>query len=373
MQNSQAEVKIEPTRHNGEQRLKLTFHYDSEIIDRINTIPGCRWSATMHCWHVPDNDCSYTSFHDLGLKVESKKIKSRLQLKKINILEKIPSPENSKHLIAFSRWMEGQRYSKKTISIYIDALTVFFRFFKQKDPLQVVKEDIIRFNYEYIIVKKYSESYQNQIISALQLFFCKYKGLDIILDGIDRPRRSHHLPAILAKEEVEGLINSIHNVKHRCMLSVIYACGLRRSELLNLKLNSIDSKRGLLIITSAKGNKDRITPIPKKLIIMLREYYIIYRPEYWLFEGRVAGEKYTEASLWQIFKKAKQKTGITKHATLHTLRHSYATHLLESGTDLRYIQELLGHASSKTTEIYTHVSAHNLSKIKSPFDNLNIQ
>jgi integrase/recombinase XerD len=145
---------------------------------------------------------------------------------------------------------------------------------------------------------------------------------------------------------------------------------LRRSELLNLKPADIDSKRGIVIIRQGKGKKDRIVPLSLKILEMLREYYSICRPKIWLFEGQNLGEQYSEYSLQSVLKQALQKTGIKKQVTLHWLRHSYATHLLEAGTDLRYIQELLGHNSSKTTEIYTHVSTKSIQQIKSPFDDL---
>jgi integrase/recombinase XerD len=151
---------------------------------------------------------------------------------------------------------------------------------------------------------------------------------------------------------------------------LIYACGLRRSEVLNLKPNDIDSKRGILIIRNGKGKKDRITPLPEKIIKQLREYYIAERPVTWLFEGQVKGERYSEKSLESVLKRSAGKAGIMKPVTLHWLRHSFATHLLEAGTDLRYIQELLGHSSSRTTEIYTHVSIQSIQKIKSPYEDL---
>ncbi len=150
----------------------------------------------------------------------------------------------------------------------------------------------------------------------------------------------------------------------------MYSCGLRRSELLNLKLTDIDSKRNLIIIKQAKGKKDRIVPLSTKIVEMLRNYYIAYKPKSWLFEGQAENTKYDERSLSNVLKQALAKTKINKPVSLHWLRHSYATHLLESGTDLRYIQELLGHSSSRTTEIYTHVSAKSIQQIKSPFDDL---
>ena len=151
---------------------------------------------------------------------------------------------------------------------------------------------------------------------------------------------------------------------------MIYSCGFRRSELLHLKPNDIDSNRNLVIIRQAKGKKDRIAPLSPSILIMLRDYYKAHKPKNWLFEGDKEGFKYSEKSLQSILKQALVKTKITKPVTLHWLRHSYATHLLEAGTDLRFIQELLGHSSSKTTEIYTHVSTKSLQNIKSPFDDL---
>ena len=157
------------------------------------------------------------------------------------------------------------------------------------------------------------------------------------------------------KEDVKKILEAHSNFKHRVMLSLIYACGLRRSELLNLKANDIDSDRGLLFIKQSKGKKDRMVPLSIKTIQLLREYYKIYKPEVWFFEGQKKGEQYSAESLQSVLKQALVKSKITKPATLHWLRHSYATHLLEAGTDLRYIQELLGHKSSRTTEIYTHL------------------
>jgi integrase/recombinase XerD len=155
---------------------------------------------------------------------------------------------------------------------------------------------------------------------------------------------------VLSKQEVKEILNALTNIKHKAMLSLIYACGLRRSELLNLKPNDIDSNRGLIIIRQAKGKKDRIEPLSEKILVMLREYYKVYKPATWLFEGKTKNEKYDDRSLASVLKRALEKTQISKPVTLHWLRHSYATHILESGTDLRYIQELLGHKSSKTTE-----------------------
>ena len=215
-----------------------------------------------------------------------------------------------------------------------------------------------------------SSSYQNQIVNSIKLYFKTCRDTKIEIDKIHRPKRAKVLPNVLSKEEVKKILDAHSNLKHKAMLSMIYSCGLRRSELLNLKFSDIDSKRNIVIIRQSKGKKDRIAPLSPKILAMLRTYYKEYKPKNWLFEGQKQGEQYSEKSLQSVLKQALQKVGITKPVTLHWLRHSYATHLLESGTDLRYIQELLGHSSSKTTEIYTHVSTKNIQQIKSPFDDL---
>jgi integrase/recombinase XerD len=189
------------------------------------------------------------------------------------------------------------------------------------------------------------------------------------VDFIQRPRREKRLPNVLSKNEVKSILEAPTNLKHRAMLSLIYACGLRRSELLSLTKFDIDSKRMVVIIRMAKGKKDRIVPLSPKILSLLRDYYKSYNPKEFLFEGQ-GGGKYSEKSLENVFKQSLLKANNKKPVTLHWLRHSYATHLLESGTDLRYIQDLLGHKSSKTTEIYTHVSTKSIEHIKSPFDDL---
>ncbi len=278
--------------------------------------------------------------------------------------------EIEQHLISFKNYMNFRRYSQNTIKTYADALEVFFRFYKDQAPESLNIEDIINFNTSYILKKNLSASYQNQVINAIKLFYrnCFNRAMEV--DFIQRPRREKRLPNVLSKNEVKSILEAPTNLKHRAMLSLIYACGLRRSELLNLTLKDILSDRNLLFIRQSKGKKDRVVPISIKLIEMLRDYYKAFKPKTWLFEGQEVGKKYSERSIQLVLNQAVEKAKIVKPVSLHWLRHSYATHLLESGTDLRYIQELLGHSSSRTTEIYTHVSTRNLQQIRSPFDDL---
>jgi len=274
------------------------------------------------------------------------------------------------HLAHFKNYLKSQRYGPNTIKTYTEALGVFFQFHSNKAPEQLEIEDIIHFNTGYILRKNLSVSYQNQVINAIKLFYRNRFNRLMDLNNIQRPRREKRLPNVLSKQEIKAILEAPTNLKHRAMLSLIYACGLRRSELLNLTLKDVLSDRKLLFIRQSKGKKDRVVPISNKIIEMLREYYKAYKPKTWLFEGQIPNTKYSEKSLENVLKQSLTKAKITKKVTLHWLRHSYATHLLESGTDLRYIQELLGHSSSRTTEIYTHVSTKSLQQIRSPFEDL---
>jgi len=264
--------------------------------------------------------------------------------------------------------LEAQRYSKNTISTYKSLLTYFFKHFKGIDPEEITKEEILNYMV-YLVERGYSSSLQNQTINAIKFFYERILGYPREYYHIDRPRAERKLPVVLSREEVKQILTQVRNIKHKCLLMLVYSAGLRIGEALDLIHTDIDSKRMLIHIRSAKGNKDRYVTLSPHLLDLLRDYYKAYKPRKWLFEGPNGGQ-YSYRSSACIFNRAVQKAGIRKHVTLHTLRHSYATHLLEDGTDLRVIQVLLGHNSSKTTEIYTHVSKVFLQKVKSPLDNL---
>ncbi|MGM8362730.1 tyrosine-type recombinase/integrase, partial [Flavobacterium sp. ARAG 55.4] len=250
----------------------------------------------------------------------------------------------------FKHFLRSKRYSESTVTTYSEALKSFLVFYREKPIAEIDNEDVIIYNNEYVLKNNLSASYQNQIVNAIKLFFQTIRETKILVDKIHRPKRAKVLPNVLSKEEIKLILNAHSNLKHKTILSLIYSCGLRCGELLVLQPVHIDSKRNLVLLKNAKGKKDRIAPLSPKILEMLREYYKVHKPTTYLFEGQIKGQPYDARSLQLILKQALQKTGITKPATLHWLRHSFATHLLESGTDLRYIQELLGHSSSKTTE-----------------------
>lgn len=336
--------------YKGKKRITVAFSYEPAVIQEIRKIRGATWSRSLRVWHVPDNKTNRLRFGLPELEAEQY------------------SPNFLSKLEHFWQWLHSKRYGESTIKIYTETVKVFFHFYKHKSIEVITAEDVIHFNNVYILKKKLSISYQNQFVNSLRLFYKTVEHQKLDFELVHRPKQAKVLPNVLSKEEVKCIIEAPTNIKHRMMLSLIYACGLRRSELLNLFIIDIHSDRGVIVIRQSKGKKDRIVPIGEKLLNELRAYYKIYRPKKWLFEGQETGQKYSPKSLQNVLKSSLSKTTISKPVTLHWLRHSYATHLLENGTDLRYIQELLGHNSSKTTEIYTHVCSHQIQKIVSPFD-----
>jgi integrase/recombinase XerD len=269
----------------------------------------------------------------------------------------------------FISLLKIKRYSYSTINSYKSALLKYFEFYKNSNPEELSKADIEFFiNYQ---VTNYgiSQSYQKQMVGALKFFYNELLRRNYDLFYLYPDRREYKLPEILSKKEVKALIDSLPNIKHKAILSTLYSAGLRLEEVLNLKPNDIDSDQMLLRIKTAKGNKDRNVVLSFNLLLLLREYYKLFKPEEYLFEGQKKG-KYSSTSVQKIMKKALSRAGIKKHATPHTLRHSFASHLLEAGTDIRIIQEILGHKSIRTTQIYTHISSANIKSVKSPLDDM---
>ena len=380
-----ADIELRHQLFRSEPVVQLIFEYNPRLISLLKANSAARWSSTMQCWYISCKEFHPEKFKrdfgtDYSLHASRENAAAILSSAKGRLtangnirptgLFTRPDAEKEEMMQHFRAWMVSKRYSESTIKVYCECLKLFFRFFQEKKIEEIGNADLVDFNNRYILDNGYSAALQNQVVNALKLFYSRLEGMRLQVGQLERPRRSHPLPNVLSKDEVSAILFCLQNQKHRTMLSLIYACGLRRGELLNLKAQQVDSKRHLLIILNGKGNKDRVVPISEKLILLLREYYKLYKPVKWLFEGQTPGEQYSESSLQEVLKGALRKAKIRKPVTLHWLRHSYATHLLEAGTDLRYIQELLGHKSSKTTEIYTHVSEKSLLKIASPFDNL---
>jgi integrase/recombinase XerD len=383
-------IKLASATHRDQKIILIQFEKNDAIVTTLRAnFKTFAWSKTFSSWYIVRSSdflnqffkcfkgkffIDYSSVEkvqwinglnqkSLSSGIQNERTKSKLILAPLNETQ-------TKAIEQFVGYLKSIRYAENTIGTYSDAVKIFFRFFSDRSIDSLEASDITFFNNDYILKYGYSVSYQNQVVNAIKLFFRVVESKKMIIEAIERPRREHRLPNVLSKEEVKLILQSLENKKHVAMLSLIYACGLRRSELLNLSLKDIHSDRNLLIINQSKGKKDRVVPISDKLILLLREYYLQYKPKKWLFEGQLPFSQYSERSLELVLKKSVTIANIKKPVTLHWLRHSYATHLMESGTDLRFIQELLGHKSSKTTEIYTHVSTKSIQQIKSPFDDL---
>jgi len=264
-----------------------------------------------------------------------------------------------------------ENYSEATVKNYASALKLFLQWVSQLNVDKISDDDIQNYLYYCKKKKQYSFSSMKQVLATIRFLYGKVfhqpipKVLDIKL------RKPVYLPTVLSANDIAKLLQVTHNLKHKTILLLIYSGGLRMGELLNLKIGDIDSQSMKIHIRQAKGKKDRYIMLSENVLTMLRNYYKRYQPNDYIIEGRNGG-KYSPTSVQSVFKTALKKSGIRKKVTVHSLRHSFATHLLDEGTDIRYIQELLGHKRLVTTQIYTHVSSHSINKIKSPADNLDI-
>lgn len=267
----------------------------------------------------------------------------------------------------YSKLLHIKNYSAKTEKSYLHHLDLFLDFISF-NKIKDVDQKVLLNYFNYLKqTKNFSYSSMKQALASIRFLFLDVLKKEVDFDFFIKMKKPNSLPNILTTQEVKTIINSIKNLKHRAIISTIYSGGLRISEVVNLKIQDIDSKAMTIKIVNAKGKNDRVVMLSEKLLELLREYFKEYRPKIYLFEGKF-GEKYSVRSIQQIFNDAVKKLKIKKKVTVHTLRHSFASHLLENGTDIRFIQELLGHKHLSTTQIYTHINPVSVKKIKSPFD-----
>jgi site-specific recombinase XerD len=264
--------------------------------------------------------------------------------------------------------MRLRNYSPKTIKAYKSCIRGFVRFISPRHPRELQDEDIRAYLVHLIDEKKSSSATVHQVIDAIRFLYVELYHRSFAVGTLPRPRRQKRLPVILSHGEVRSIIEAADNPKHRLLLMLTYSAGLRLGEVLRLRPEDIDSNRNCIHIKFGKGMKDRYTVLSPTLLLELREYWKAYHPKKYVFEGQEPGKPYSPSSFQKVFTHAAEKAGIRKPVTVHSLRHAFATHLLEQGTDLRYIQSLLGHSSSKTTEIYTHVSQQHIGQIPSPLE-----
>jgi len=347
-----------------ENNLMVSFPYNPQFVEKIKTIKGHRWHPEEKYWSFPNSNGTLEKI--LGV-FESEKVYIDPALQ-VNTIPFVGEGKGEGVFEDLRRELVSRKYSYKTVKVYFyynkDLLN-----FTGKKPSEINDNDIKNYLLYLAEDKKSATSTLNQAINALKFYYgsmlkCKF------LYEIRRPCKDRKLPIVLSKEEVAKILNSVDNLKHRAILMLIYSAGLRVGEVVKLKPEDIDSKRKLVFVKSAKGRKDRYTLLSEATLKALREYWKEYRPTKWLFPGPDKERHITIRTAQRIFEMAYKRAGVKKEVTIHSLRHSFATHLLENGIDLRYIQELLGHKSSKTTEIYTHVSSKDFMRIRNPLDQM---
>ncbi|HLW32343.1 MAG TPA: tyrosine-type recombinase/integrase [Aequorivita sp.] len=299
--------------------------------------------------------------------------KDKMKVVDADIIAKIPkvilSEKIQEELDANHQKMILKGFSDSTIRNYQHALGQFFSYFEMADYKAVSKDQIEGFVYHLISKYKISEQKQNLIINAIKCYYEHTLGMPREYYNITRPKKSKDLPNVLSVDEVRAILNHPRNIKHKAILNVIYGAGLRIGEVIRLRIKDIRSDDGYIFVKDSKGKKDRHTVLSPLLLILLREYYRQHRPSYWLFEGQDGGQ-YSAKSIQNIYRRAVKETKSNPWSTPHTLRHSFATHLMQQGVNIRYIQSALGHSSSKTTEVYTRVLGISNKTLKSPLDTL---
>ena len=356
-------------------------YYPNPVVDSIvSSITDVNWSTTYSMNYLPNTKENISKifklFKGIAWVNSSNFFNTKPSHKEnapidINSYRKRELPSNYRVCPEeFLRKLEIKKYAFNTAKIYINFFEKFINHYSEK-PLESIDENDIRNYLQVLVQKKHSHSYLNQAVNSIKFYYEVVMGMPNRFYSIERPRPEHKLPKVISKEEVSEMIQRTKNIKHRCIISLLYSAGLRRGELLNLKLEDIDGKRMLITVKSGKGKKDRVTILSPFVLDELRIYFKKYRPKNFLFEG-IDEQQYSAESVGNVIRTSALKAKIKKRVTPHMLRHSFATHLLEDGADLRYIQCLLGHSSSKTTEIYTHVTLNHVKSIKSPFYSLNL-
>ncbi|PRY05352.1 site-specific recombinase XerD [Pontibacter ummariensis] len=373
-------VRLQPMLAGGGATvISVTFRYSKKVYETLKYCKLATWQQEQKCFAIPEGG---QHIQQLAEELEGGSwlwLSQELVVRDVVLLRRLWEQTYKKGLgyltcpIGYLEKLFLLNYSMNTIRTYHSLLLRFLNSYKDKGMEQVnafTEEDINQYHRQLVQAGRYSCSFVNQSINAVKFYYQRLLGRhEVQLNKVERPEKPDRLPTVLSKQEVKRILEATDNLKHRCMLQLLYAGGLRIGEVINLRLTDVQSDRNLLLIRGGKGKKDRTTVLSQKLLENLRQYYKEYRPKAWLFEGQFGGQ-YTADSLRNVFQACRKKAGVKTNATPHTLRHSFATHLLEQGTDLRYIQTLLGHRSSKTTEVYTHVTSYALDKIVSPLDNL---
>lgn len=365
---------------NEKKKIGLKFYPNKIIQTIIKGLPDVKWSKDFNMAYIENSkynlDLIFNNFRGIawinsGSFFNTKrKAKGNESISLEHFRNRSQPKEYRVCPESYLQKLELKQYSLSTSKTYIHLFEDFINHFKSW-KLNQIDEEQIRSYLQGLVHQGKSHSHINQVINSIKFYYETVLEMPNRFYSIERPIKKETLPKVISLEEIASIIKNTNNIKHRCIVSLLYSSGLRRGELLNLKVNDIDSKRMVINIINGKGGKDRLTILSKTVLKDLRDYFKVWNPEVYLFEGS-KGNQYSGSSVSRIIDTARIKAGIRKKVTPHMLRHSFATHLLEAGTDLRYIQTILGHSSTKTTEIYTQVAINNIKIIQSPIEMLNL-
>lgn len=351
----------------GARRIKFHIPYESmEWRKAVKLLPTRKYHKQQQLWSI---------YNDKALVGKLKAISNgNYEMKEngdsIKKFQYKPLSESHQSILAsYEQKLVLKGYSSSTIKNYKISFTKFLVYFSTKEIAKLTKEDLEKYLYHLIIDYKISESKQNVVINALKFYYEKILLRPRTKYDLQRPKNPKSLPDTLSDKEVVKLLNAPTNLKHKCILYLLYSAGIRVNEVTKIRIQDINKDESTIFIKGAKGKKDRKTILAQILLEELRVYYVEYKPAYWLFEGQDGGQ-YSKSSIQKLFRNAVKSSGINQWATPHILRHSFATHLMQNGVNLRYIQTLLGHSSPKTTEIYTHVIKVNNRVVLSPLDKI---
>lgn len=393
--------------HRGQRRIKLLYEADEKLNQLVRKIQGSRFSKTMWSWHIPCNKMAYLHFRqslpkgwklvevNTGRNVDEPviigevlplensvagdppTITSYLPVKavpsqKIYQAQFVINAENQEALLEFVRQLELKAYSASTIRTYRQEFSSFLSALKQRRASSISPEELKRYMHYCVLALKLSENTLHSRLNALKFYYEQVLRKDKFFFEIPRPKKPFQLPKVLGEYEIGKLFSALDNRKHKAILFTAYSAGLRVSEVVSLRLQDIDADRMQIFVYHAKGKKDRYVMLSPVLLDILRNYLGSCKPKplKYLFEGTEAGEPMSSRTAQSIFLEARKKAGIKKQLSFHSLRHSFATHLLEKGVDIKYIKELLGHFSIHTTTRYLHVKRESLVNIASPLDDI---
>ncbi|NJW53639.1 tyrosine-type recombinase/integrase [Salinimicrobium oceani] len=365
-------VFLTPLLYKGAWQISVKFPFDLYISSTLKKLKIMKWSNHHGCYYAPwtaeNKRLIYSRLRVMDVFVDYSEIQNfAIPIKQEPVKQPVFSRKQKKVLHEYVAYLRGQRLSESSVRTYYNFVLKLVDHVGERPYADLKPRDIELFIEQRIAAENYALSTHRQCISAIKHFFDLYTSESIDTSEIKRPHKSRYLPTVLAKEEVISLLRVTRNLKHRAILAMIYSGGLRIGELLELKLAHIDVMRRQIMIKNSKGRKDRVVVLAESMLPLLNNYLMTYMPKEYFTEGQ-AGGPYSAQSIRTFLQESCRRAGIRKKVTPHTLRHSYATHMLENGIDLRYIQELLGHSKPETTMIYTHVSRKDILKIESPLD-----